>query len=110
LNRVEQISNRILEAIRDDFPNNELTRDQAETLRCGIGLSLSAVHAVILGTAKTKEEQEWAVKECFASVQSLMDCMKRDCERFGIDAIIETGIVTPEGEEVPDRASDTELH
>lgn len=56
-------------------------------LRLGFCLSLSAIHATLLFSAKGDDRRMEAVKACFDSVDRLLDNLRRDIERAGIKGV-----------------------
>ena len=72
----------ISSSLLDHIKNNSEGEPSAELLRCGIGLTLSAIHSVILINEGT--EGAYAALQ---SIQSLSSCLENDIKTHNIEGV-----------------------
>ena len=102
-----EISEGVLDLIRTKWGNDP----DVETVRLGLGLTMSAIHSAMLGGSRGEEDQLEAVRVCLDTLGRLTDCLARDIDRFEIKGVtIQQIEVDDMGEPYPEHETDRGLH
>lgn len=90
----EQVSNDVLEFLKNKY-GDEIN---IESLRLGLGLTVSAIHATLIHSAKTDDERQGAVHTAMDTVERMIGSIQKDCEICGMPGIeFVKGIVDENG-------------